>query len=80
MKSHDLLYRIGTHPIRKKILVLLSRASKTLGEISENVGVEKERLRFHMDVLLQSGLVEAKNDTYALTEDGKGFADKVLSR
>ncbi len=51
----------------------------TIEEITEEVGMEKERLGFHMDMLVQSKLVELKNNTYALTEDGRGFAEKVLS-
>jgi predicted transcriptional regulator len=79
MRDHDLLYRIGTHPLRKMILITLSLAPRTIEEISEGVGIEKERLGFHMDMLLHSKLVELKNNAYALTEDGRGFAEKVLS-
>lgn len=79
MRNHDLLYRVGTHPMRKRILITLSHAPRTIEEISEEAELEKERLGFHMDMLVHSKLVELKDNTYALTEDGRSFAEKVLN-
>ena len=72
-RDHGLLYKAGTHPLRKEIMSILSQGSNCRDEICRIMCLDERKLKFHLDMLVQVGLVEEKDRSYTLSDDGIGF-------
>jgi DNA-binding Lrp family transcriptional regulator len=67
-ETYSLIFSSLKHPIRRKILRLLSENPKTFTEIFEEVGVDSSTLSYHLDSLKE--LVKKENAKYSLSDFG----------
>ena len=61
LKNHDKLNKIGkaiSHPIRTKIMAQLHEYPKTIGEIAKLNNINIKNALFHINVLVESGMVK----------------------
>lgn len=62
------VFKVLSHPLRVRVLELLSEQRMRYTDILEELGVETGKLNFHLRKL--DGYVDTEDDTYALTERG----------
>ena len=70
--------KVISNSIRRVIIQLLSEEKMTYIELLSSIGLDFDRHRgwfnYHLDVLLDEGIVSKDQDHYVLTEFGKKLA------
>ncbi|HOT06247.1 MAG: Helix-turn-helix domain protein [Methanosaeta sp. PtaB.Bin039] len=64
-------------PLRRRLLVSIGRESVSLDHLHEELGMGKEALRFHIDVLKKAHLVEEGQGGLTLTPVGLAYLEKM---
>ncbi|MET1124206.1 MAG: helix-turn-helix domain-containing protein [Archaeoglobaceae archaeon] len=68
---HERYHRAVNHPIRRRILKLVSGGIKNLDEIAEKLKISREQLEYHVKVLEWGFCVERRGDVLELTKEGE---------
>lgn len=76
-ETYSVIFSSLKHPVRRKILRLLTDGSKTFTEILEQVNVDSSHLSYHLDNLGE--LLKKENGKYSLSDFGLA-ATSLMSR
>ncbi len=66
--------------IRRKILKHLIEGDMNFSELKKLLNVDERILRYHIDVLRNSGCVDESDEVLTLTEEGKILASLVAEK
>lgn len=68
------------HPSQMKILTnLMYQSTSRYTEIKPEAGMENNTYQYHLNNLINLGLVKKNNNQYSITKDGKKFALSITS-
>lgn len=76
-ETYSVIFASLKHPVRRKILRLLTGGSKTFTEVLEQVDIDSSHLSYHLENL--KDLVKKENGKYSLSDFGRAAAS-LMSR
>ncbi|WP_406658053.1 hypothetical protein V7O62_05750 [Methanolobus sp. ZRKC2] len=78
--EHELLRNTASHPLRRKVVRSIGIFGKRFGEIKEDISIDDNSLKYHIDFLRNGEFLLLEDDTtYKLTDKGMDLLSDMSS-